>query len=480
MSGPLTCGLSVAWYDYGLAGSGYLRLKFVVLVIALLAAFPLSLLLRSSHGFTRMFWTAFGMLPFFAAALPMFDVALITWAGDWIGFVYSLEITIVDIFALAALLSFAPGGGSIPAWCKLPLLLYVGAAALSMLQATQPLAAAFGVWQFARMFLIMMVVARLCLEPKRAIDILNGMALGMGAHLIAVLYQRYGLHLPQAHGLFIHQNTLGMAAHLVLFPHLALLLYGYTGARKQLLTILGTILVVLFTASRAAVGFSAVGMALLYSVLALAGLTGRKMLFVSLAVMGLVAVAPVAMSSFDQRFEASPLTEDQYDERAAFNRAATFIAEDYPWGIGVNHYVQIARDYGYSERAGVWPSEGNRNNIVHNAYLLAAAETGYLGLIAFCLMLAVPLVTAFHTGWRFRATGEGNLLLGFGVALLVVYVHSFYEWVIFAKEIQYLLFMTMGMIFGITLRLNAMARHVALQTQPMAAAGSRVPQQGAW
>ena len=57
---------------------------------------------------------------------------------------------------------------------------------------------------------------------------------------------------------------------------------------------------------------------------------------------------------------------------------------------------------------------------------------------------------------RERGNAEGNLLLGFGVALLIVYMHSMYEWVIFAKEVQYLLFTTMGMIFGISLRMAAM------------------------
>lgn len=444
-------------------------MKFVVLAIAVSAAFPLSLMLRSNPGFTRLFWIAFGMLPFLSTALPMFDIGLVTLAGQWVGFVYSLEVTLVDVMALAALLSFSPGRGPIPAWCKLPLLLYIGASALSMLNADNPLAASFGVWQFARMFLVMVVVTQLCLEPQRAIQLLTGMALGMGCHLVAVIYQRFGLGMTQAHGLFIHQNTLGMSAHMVLIPHLALLLHAYPGLRTQLFAVLGTLLVVIFTASRAAVGLSAAGMGLIYSIMALGGLTGRKMMFAAVALLGLAVTAPVVLSSFEHRFELVPLNEDQYDERAAFNRAASFILDDHPGGVGVNHYVRVARDFGYSERAGVAQVEGNRNNIVHNAYLLTAAETGYLGLAAFCLMLAVPLVTALLTGWRFRALGEGALLLGFGATLAVMYTHAFFEWVIFAKEVQYLLFMTMGMIFGISLRLHAMARTAADNRVPVGA-----------
>lgn len=422
------------------------------------------------------------MLPFLAASMPGFGIGLITWADEWIGFVYGLEVSIVDVLAFAALLSFSRG--RIPFWCKLPLLLYLATVLLSLFQADEPLAAFFGAWQFARMFLIMVVVARACHEPKVAIHILQGMALGMGAHLIAVLYQRYGLGLAQAHGLFIHQNTLGMTTHLVLFPSMALLLYGYRGTRWQLLTILATLLVVIFTASRAAVGFSALGIMLIYAILALAGLTKRKMLFALSAAIGIAIIAPIAVASFNKRFDAVPLSEDQYDERAAFNRAAAFIVEDHPFGIGSNHYVHVAKNQGYSERGGVFPSEGNRNNIVHNAYWLATAETGYLGLVAFCLMLIVPLVTALRTGWRERSNAEGHLLLGFGVALFVVYLHSLYEWVIFAKEIQYLLFMTMGMVFGISLRMNALRRAAEIRdplTQPgPVRARSEIAGEAAW
>lgn len=439
-------------------------MKFVALFIALAAVFPLSLALRSNPRFARLVWMAFGTLPFLAAALPLFDIGLVSLAGSWIGFVYSLEVTIIDILALAAL--FAIPGGRIPWWCKLPLLVYVLAAALSIFQADEPLAASFGAWQFARMFLIMVVVTRACREqPQVTLDILRGMAVGMGLQLVTVLYQRFGLDLTQARGLFVHQNTLGMTTHFVLYPHLAMLLYGYGRMRPLLLTIGATVVVVVFTASRATVGLSALGMGLTYTVLVLAGLTQRKIMLGLSAAAALAVMGPLVAASFEKRFEAVPLTENQYDERAAFNRAALYILADHPAGIGSNHYVHIARDFGYSDRGGVAPSEGNRNNIVHNAYWLAAAETGYFGLVAFCIMLAVPLACAWVAGWRARGTIEGNLLIGMAIALTIACLHSLYEWIIFAREVQYLLFATMGMVFGLSLHIGA-ARKQASRPVP--------------
>lgn len=435
-------------------------MKFVALFIAISCIVPLSLLLRGNAKFAPVFWTAFGMLPFLSAAIPMFDIGIVSLAGAWIGFVYSLEVTIIDILAVAALLALPPG--RLPLWCKLPFLAYVVAVTLSIFQADEPLAASFGAGQIARMFLIMVLVARACLEPKTAIHILRGMALGMAAHFVAVLHQRLALNLPQAHGLFIHQNTLGMSAHMVLFPHLALLLHGYPGTRNLVVATLTSVVVVVLTASRATVGFSALGIGLTYLVLALAGMTQRKVAFGLVGMAALAVVAPLAMSSFEKRFSTTPLNEDQYDERAAFNRAASFILADHPLGIGSNHYVHVARDKGYSERAGVARAEGNRNNIVHSAYRLAAAETGYFGLVTFCLALLVPLVCAFHTGWRERSNATGALLIGLGIALLIVCMHSLYEWIFFIKEVQYLVVYTMGMIFGTTLQIKARQRRDAL------------------
>ncbi|GAA2880182.1 hypothetical protein GGQ99_003930 [Aminobacter niigataensis] len=432
---------------------GYRSLKFGVLFLALLAIFPLGLLLRSTPALRKPFWIVFGALPFFAAAIPMFDIGLLSWSGYWIGFVYGLQVTIIDLLAAAVL--FTLPRGRLPMWCKLPFLLYIFAAALSLLQADEPVAASFGLLQFVRIFFVMVVVARASADPDVPFLILKGMAIGMAAHFVAVLYQRFQLQLPQTMGLFIHQNTLGMAAHFVLFPHLALLLAGYRHVRYLVGMVVATIVVVVFTASRATVGFSVIGLGTLFVTQALAGLTQRKMAVGFAALASLLIVAPLAISTFSNRFELNPLGESQYDERAAFNRAASLILDDYPLGVGINHYVHMARDFGYSERAGVIGFEGNRNNIVHNAYWLTAAEAGYPGVIAFCIMLIVPMFVAWWTGWRSRGTLEGNLLLGFGVTLLIAYLHSFYEWVIFIKEIQYLLAMTMGMVFGIALRLKA-------------------------
>jgi len=110
---------------------------------------------------------------------------------------------------------------------------------------------------------------------------------------------------------------------------------------------------------------------------------------------------------------------------------------DHPMGVGANHFTAVANIEGYFARAGkTW--SGERANNVHNIYWLVAAETGYIGLVAFLALLVHPLIAAFRCSFGHRRDPRGDLLLGLGGALLVVYIHSFEEWVFVTFDAQYL------------------------------------------
>ena len=120
-----------------------------------------------------------------------------------------------------------------------------------------------------------------------------------------------------------------------------------------------------------------------------------------------------------------------------------------PLGVGVNHYSYVGKNYGYSVRAGVAPIEGSLNNIVHNAYYLNAAEAGYLGFVAFTLLVLYPIWIAFRYSWKARGNLKGDLLLGLGMALTTVCTHSLLEYILVIKEVQYVLAIVVGMTFGL-------------------------------
>jgi hypothetical protein len=60
------------------------------------------------------------------------------------------------------------------------------------------------------------------------------------------------------------------------------------------------------------------------------------------------------------------------------------------------------------------------------------------------------MIAAWRCGFRHRAEATGALLLGLGVALIVVYVHSFEEWIFVVFDSQYLFAIVEGLVAGLT------------------------------
>jgi O-antigen ligase len=117
-------------------------------------------------------------------------------------------------------------------------------------------------------------------------------------------------------------------------------------------------------------------------------------------------------------------------------------------GIGANNFFVAAATRGYFERANV--TVLSRNLIPHNAYWTAAAETGYMGLLALMTLLIRPLQLAFFCGWRNRNDRGGDLLLGLATSFLIVCIHSYFEWNFFLDQIQYVFAIDLGLIAGLT------------------------------
>jgi hypothetical protein len=191
--------------------------------------------------------------------------------------------------------------------------------------------------------------------------------------------------------------------------------------------------------------------------------------------------------------------EGSDNSRAGLERAASIMLADHPLGVGANNFVVAANTEGYYPRAGVvW---GDFASDVHNLYWLTVAEDGYFGLVACVIFLLAPLSVALRCGVRHRpfpASGssresfarvgvkavddprrgkmalenrveagpverasstmpsdiQGDLLIGLGVALLLVYLQNFYEWIFLTYRVQYVFVMDVGLIAGLAVQMG--------------------------
>jgi O-antigen ligase len=414
----------------------------------LAAILPLAGWLRRNPRETPKIWMLMGFLPFGLGEFHLY-MATISWA-QWPGYVRGLEISVLDVLALAMYLSLPRLGDTIP--FRLSMALYFLAVVLAVFQTPVPIASLFYVWQIARVFLVYAVVAKACADERVAPALLTGMTIGLCIEAGFATWERFGLGILQAGGTLGHQNFLGLMSHFVTFPWLALLLAGERGWRPIAGPFAGLVIAAM-TVSRGTVGLMGAGYVGIFALSALRRWTPRKAIILAAGVASVCVLAPVIMSSFEKRF-SQPVIGGEYDERGAFENAAASMLSDHPMGVGSNYYVVAANTGGYNTRAGVTWAEGSESANVHNVYFLVAAETGYIGLITFVLMLLRPLIAAFRCGWRNRGDRRGDLLLGLGISLLIVYVHSYFEWISITFQAQYMFALDAGMVAGVATQLG--------------------------
>ncbi|MFM9978665.1 MAG: O-antigen ligase family protein [Sphingomonadaceae bacterium] len=445
-------------------------MKWIALV-AFIALVPLLYgWLRNNPRHAPYVWSVFAFLPFISDPLNL-NVSPIVWPM-WSGYVTGIEVSLVDAIALAILLSRQRAGLTVP---------YVGlwvffalTTLLSAAQAATPQTALFVVWQVLRTMLIAAAAMSICLDTKGPRVLIIGLAVGLAVNAGFALSQKFGGAL-QAGGLYGHQNLAGMVSHFVAMPALALFLVD-SRQRFVLLGVGAAIVLAIVGASRGTIGLAGAGYVMLLGLSLLFRPTARKTAIVVGGLVALALAAPLALSSLNARFAVNALDET-YNEREAMEATAAAMLSDHPMGVGANHYVIVANAGGYSERGGVNWFWGSRAAHVHNVYMLTAAESGYLGLVAFTLLLCVPMILAYRTAWRFRQDPRSDLMIGYGVALTIVALHNFYEWIFVTYQVQQIFAITVGAIGGLSRRMASdqlarrrQAREARASTrQPMAA-----------
>lgn len=411
-------------------------MKIAFVIFAILAIFPLGLLVRRHRWMRDALVFAIGVLVF----TDYFDINPISYE-TYRGVARGLEITIVDLAVWT--LGVALPRGRHPMPYRASTAFYAVPALLSVVISSMPLLGVFSLWKLLRTYLLIVVLARAFEDERVPPILLKGLAVGLIYQAGDALMLRYVRHQHQVTGTFSHQNTMGMAVNLVLPIMFALVLRHRT--RLGTAAVLAGAVCIVLTLSRGALATMAVGLTLVYLV-SIRRTVSRRKLWVAVA--GAGAVLIVGMKSFDtilRRFEYAPDASELAREQ--FNAAAGLMLDDHPLGVGLNMFSHALDHAGYAAQVGI--TGYSTSSVVHNIYWLTLAETGYLGLVAYLVLLAVPLALAV---WGVRRAGpdvRGDVLLGCAVGLASLYAQGLLEWAGRQTVLMYMF----GMVAALTVAL---------------------------
>lgn len=436
-------------------------MKWVALALFIMAAPLLAAWLRTNPPRAHLAWIALSFLPF---VIGPWHLSVAPFATPvWSGYVKGWEVSLLDAVAIGIL--FGTRGRWPQLKFFLPLLLYFLAALLAVFQARFfNLALSYPI-QVARVVLVCLAAARVSTMERGERAILTGLVAGLAVQAVYAIAARAGGAL-QTGGSLGHQNLLGYVSHMALMPAFAMLLAG-KWPKTAVVGVIAGLVIVSLTASRATVVIAGAALVLTLVLSLMVRTTGRKTAVSLLGVLLIGLSAPLAYAALQRRAAVQKmdlLAEDT--ERLAFERASKAMLAAKPMGVGPNHYVFIANTEGYNERAGVNWSVGNRNANVHNSYLLAAAESGYIGLVSLVVLIGSSIWLALSTAIRYRREPGADVFVGVGAGFVAIAVHGFAEWMFLLYPVQYVFACSLGMVIGARSRFASSRKSPRLRWQP--------------
>ena len=432
-------------------------MKWVLLAL-LLGLCPLFVQYARQPRYRPIFGFAFGALPFLLSFLHLY-IAPVSFAY-WPGHTKGIEVSLIDSMAVAVLIATPRRRKRAPyLWA---FVIYIFLTTITVTWAIDKLAALGYAVQLMRMLLVYLAALRLSTTPRIVPAAVAG---GVAALLLQLFFsvQQHFAGVLQAVGTFGAQNLLGLMTNLVALPALAILLSGGRSWYAKAGPVVA-LLIDLFTASRATIGFGAIGMAGVLAVTSLWRWTPRKQTMMALAAVAMLCVTPFALRMIGERTSRNNVESSDY-ERQAFKRAAWAMIRDYPAGVGANSYVIVSNVGGYSARAGVAASQGSRSTNVHNSYLLVMAETGMVSIFFVVVMIGGGLLIMLRTAFRHRKDRRGDLLIGLGMTLLTAGLHLNYEWAFVIFPVQYVMFLYLGLGVGLAEQVAADAARARRETK---------------
>ena len=411
----------------------------LVLAFVILLTIPVFITLLRGHEHRRLWaFSAIAASPF-CSGLPVLGYLYgwPTWSGTTLG----IAVALADVLAIALISTRRRVSLKTPFWVLFAF--YGFTLFLSIFTSSLWIGTIFTWWQFARMLLLFSAITGEAHRTNVQKHIVIGFAIGFAYQAGNVILQKIAGDV-QASGTFASQNILGLAIELALPVVVGYMIAGY---RHPLLNlgVIAALICIAGSGSRATTALCAMAIFLLLTLSMIRRLTPQKIRIATFALAGLAVASPFAIATLNSRFEGGTFFTEEIT-RTALETTAKTMASEYPIGVGANQFVIVANQGGYNERAGLsWRME-DRSKPVHNAYLLARAETGWLGEITFIAMLAVPMLFAFRLAFGNRKSRSGEVALGCGVGLMINMLHNHYEYAVHTGVVLSLVFINFGII----------------------------------
>lgn len=412
------------------------ELKYFIFFAVLLVGVPVGYFLALRYQWIEKL--VFFLFVFFTCEMVDINfVSMETYRGTSKGFEFGMvDIAMYIILLLSVHRAPVYGIRWLPPGSVL-YLIYFLISISSIIHADVYIYSGFEIIKMLRMFLYFWIAFQYIQTSEQIETFMHAVGIVIFYIFTSVVKQKYLFGMFQAMGPFPHQNSLTMYISILGALALSRVLNNRSANAPLWFLLFGmSAFCVLSTLSRAGLALFALNCIIVFCVSMLLNDQEQKFLrrrkWIIVIIMPLVgsAVLYKASDSIIERFTTAP--EESGLTRIYLAQAAVKMANENVLGVGLNNFGHKINDpYPYGAHI---PKEisrdSTRRGLVETAYLMIAAEAGWIALAAFLLMLLyfyfvnlVNLIRMKNHPARYIAVA----LLG---ALTQVYLQTSLEWVI--------------------------------------------------
>lgn len=314
----------------------------------------------------------------------------------------------------------------------------------------------FTVHKLVRGLVLYWVVVNVVREKDDVRAIIDGLIAAILLQGWTVALDRYVTRrvVNRSVGSFPHPNSLAMFVDLVIPVLLSLVLSrDISGWRMRLagLAVLSGVMCVVFSKSRASL---VIMLGALGAVTALSTLwrpTFHKLRVIAIGLAGLLIGGAITAPTVVKRFREAP--KESAETREHFNQAAHAMADEHFFGTGINSYSWMLgnTDYYWIVYSDKLEEEEldldefrdseqgvSRLGTAHHIYYLFAAETGWVGMVVFLLLISSFYLKCLWLFLRDKRSCFRAIYLGLLAGFATLHLQGLLEWIFRQTQVFYL------------------------------------------